>query len=246
MVLLVNRDHPQITIVSLNRPEKRNALNSELLEALTKLVNELKEDPKQRVLIIKGEGNVFCAGLDLTSSNSKTPDLLAETLKTLYTSPLVTIALLQGAAMGGGAGIMSACDFVFADPETKIGYPELRRGLVAAQVLAFLMRQVRQRDLRELVLLSELIDGNRAHEMGLINRVIPKDKLLVEAMKWAEIILKNAPLATAETKKLIDVYYPTTIEEDLYQGLSTLKSILETDEAKEGIKAFFEKRDPVW
>lgn len=246
MVLLVNQEHPHITIVSLNRPEKRNALNSELLESLIQLIDSMKADPKQRVLILKGEGNVFCAGLDLTASSSKTPEILAETLKNLYTAPFVTIALLHGAAIGGGAGIMSACDFVFADAETKIGYPESRLGLVPAQVMAFLMRQLRQRDLRELVLLSELIDANRAQEMGLINRVIPKDKLITEALRWSEIILKNAPLATAETKNLIDVYYPMTIEEDLYKGLATLKQILETDEAKEGIKAFFEKRDPIW
>lgn len=246
MVLLITRDHPQITIASFNRPEKRNALNTELLEALNHLIHELAEDPKQRVLIIKGEGNVFCAGLDLAASSGKTPEILAETLKAIYTCPLVTFALLQGAAMGGGAGIMSACDFVFADPETKIGYPETRRGLVPAQVMAFLMRQLRQRDLRELVLLSELIDGNRAREIGLISRVIPKENLLAEALRWSEVILKNAPRATAETKKLIDTYYHTGIEEDLYQGLTTLKHILETDEAKEGVKAFFEKRDPIW
>lgn len=246
MVLLINQEHPQITIASFNRPEKRNALNIELLESLTDLLNRLKEDPKQRVLILKGEGNVFCAGLDLSAASGKTPETLAETLKTLYTSPLVTIALLQGAAIGGGAGIMSACDFVFADPETKIGYPETRLGLVPAQVMAFLMRQVRQRDLRELVLLSELIDGNRAKEIGLISRVIPKDKLLAEALRWSEVILKNAPKATAEAKHLIDIYYPMPIEEDLYQGLTTLKHILETEEAKEGVRAFFEKRNPNW
>lgn len=246
MVLLINQDHAHITIVSFNRPDKRNALNAELLEALTELLNNLKQDSKHRVLIIKGEGNVFCAGLDLTSSSGKTPEILAETLRTLYTSPFVTIALLQGAAIGGGAGIMSACDFVFADPETKIGYPETRRGLVPAQVMAFLMRQLRQRDLRELVLLAELIDGNRAREIGLINRVIPKEKLLDEALRWAAVILKNAPQATVEAKHLIDVYYPMPIEEDLYQGLTTLKHILDTEEAKEGVKAFFEKRDPIW
>ena len=166
-VVLVEKQTPQITVLTLNRPERRNALTIELMAELTAAIEEAAADPKQRILILRGAGKAFCTGLDLdeaAEAGSRMPprkwsrgrcSRLAETR-------LITIATVHGAAVAGGAGIMSACDFVIAAERTKIGYPEVRRGLVAGLVMTFLRRQLRERDLRELLLASELIDAERA------------------------------------------------------------------------------------
>ena len=181
-VVLVEKQTPQITLVTLNRPERRNALTIELMSELTEAIENAAADPKQRILILRGAGKAFCTGLDLeaaadSSKAHATAEMVARMLLALAETRLITIATVHGAAVAGGAGIMSACDFVIAAERTKIGYPEVRRGLVAGLVMTFLRRQLRERDLRELLLTSELIDAKRAQEIGLVNRVVPPNEL---------------------------------------------------------------------
>src|SRR6201998_334704 len=197
-VLLVEKQTPQITIVILNRPERRNSLTIELLSELIGAVNTAANDPAQRILILRGAGAAFCTGLDLKEAADhtkahETAEMVAKTLITLSQTRLITIAAVHGAAVAGGAGIMSACDFVVAAEKTKIGYPEVRRGLVAGLVMTFLRRQVRERNLRELVLGGELVDAERAREIGLVNRVVAPDQLMIEARKFADSVLQGAP-----------------------------------------------------
>src|SRR6476646_11065395 len=166
-VVLVEEESPQISVVTLNRPERRNALTLELLTELCAAINVASEQPEQRVLIVRGAGAAFCTGLDLKEAADQTKahataGMVANTLIAISQTHLVTIAAVHGAAVAGGAGIMSACDFVVAAQGTKIGYPEVRRGLVAGLVLTFLRRQLRERDIRELLLGGELIDAKRA------------------------------------------------------------------------------------
>src|ERR1700726_5213278 len=177
-VVLIEKQTPQITVLTLNRPERRNALTIELLTELTAEIEAASANEQQRVLILRGAGAAFCTGLDLKEAAdpkkaNATAEMVAKTLITLSQTHLITIAAVHGAAVAGGAGIMSACDFVVAAERTKIGYPEVRRGLVAGLVMTFLRRQVRERDLRELLLTSELIDAGRAREIGLCHRVVP-------------------------------------------------------------------------
>src|SRR5256885_1294749 len=190
-VVLVEKQSPQITVLTLNRPERRNSLTLELLSELIAAVNTAAKDSSQRVLILRGAGAAFCTGLDLKEAADQTKaqataEMVAETLITLAETRLVTIAAVHGAAVAGGAGIMSACDFVVAAEKTKIGYPEVRRGLVAGLVMTFLRRQVRERHLRELVLGGKLIDPARAKEIGLVNRAVPAGKITGEGQKFAE------------------------------------------------------------
>ena len=146
-VVLVEKQTPQITVVTLNRPERRNALTIELMNELIAAIESAAADPAQRILILRGAGKAFCTGLDLQEAAKAEPHVTAETvartLLALAETRLITIATVHGAAVAGGAGIMSACDFVIAAERTKIGYPEVRRGLVAALVMTFLRRQVR-------------------------------------------------------------------------------------------------------
>src|SRR6202011_3300134 len=204
-VVLVEKQTPQITVLTLNRPERRNALTIELMSELAAAIENANADAKQRVLILRGAGKAFCTGLDLQEAVKVEPHLTAETVaRTLFAlaeTRLVTIATVHGAAVAGGAGIMSACDFVIAAERTKIGYPEVRRGLVAGLVMTFLRRQLRERDLRELLLASELIDAERAREIGLVNRVVPSSELEDETKKIAASVLQGAPSAIANSKR---------------------------------------------
>ena len=141
---------------------------------------------------------------------------------------------------------MSACDFVIAAEGTKIGYPEARRGLVAGLVLTFLRRQLRERDLRELLFTSELIDAKRALEIGLVNRVVPPNALENTAQEIAAFVLQGAPKAVANSKRLIEQLWSSSVAKDVALALRHHMEARESDEAKEGIAAFLEKRRPNW
>jgi len=250
-VVLIEKQTPQISVVTLNRPERRNALTIELLNELIAAIKVASDQPQERVLILRGAGVAFCTGLDLKEAADArkahvTGQLVGQALITLSQTRLVTIAAVHGAAVAGGAGLMSACDFVIAADGTKIGYPEVRRGLIAGLVMTFLRRQVGERHMRELVLGSELIDAARAQTIGLVNRVVPADDLMNEAQKFAESVLQGAPGAVAQTKKLVEDLWPTAVKEDIDVALKHHLQARETAEAREGIAAFNEKRKPNW
>ena len=250
-VVLIEKQTPQITVVTLNRPERRNSLTIQLLNELIAAVRVASDQPDERVLILRGAGAAFCTGLDLKEAADQTKahataEMVAKTLVTLAETRLVTIAAVHGAAVAGGAGIMSACDFVVAAEKTKIGYPEVRPGLVAGLVMTFLRRQVGERNLRELVLGGELIDAERAHEIGLVNRVVPRDELMNEAQKFADSVLQGGPNAIAQTKKLVEELWATSVKEDVDRALKHHMQARESAEAREGIAAFNEKRKPNW
>jgi len=141
---------------------------------------------------------------------------------------------------------MSACDFVVAAERTKIGYPEVRRGLVAGLVMTFLRRQAGERNMRELLLGSELIYAERAKEIGLVNRVVAQNDLMPEALKFAASVLQGAPGAVAQTKRLIDELWWRSVKDDVDLALKYHMQARESDEAREGIAAFNEKRKPKW
>ena len=250
-VVLIEKQSPQITVVTLNRPERRNSLTIELLNELVASIKVASDQADERVLILRGAGAAFCTGLDLKEAADRkkahmTAELVAKALTTLAETRLVTIAAVHGAAVAGGAGIMSACDFVVAAEKTKIGYPEVRRGLVAGLVMTFLRRQVGERNMRELVLGGELIGAERAREIGLVNRVVAPDQLMIEAQKFADSVLQGAPNAITQTKRLIEELWSTSVKEDVDLALKHHMRARESAEAREGIAAFNERRKPNW
>jgi len=244
-VVLVEKKTPQITVITLNRPERRNALSIQLLTELIASIKLASDETRERILILRGAGAAFCTGLDLKEAQDQTKahataDLVAHVLGAISEARPVTIAAV------GGAGIMSACDYVVAAERTKIGYPETRRGLVAGLVMTFLRRQLRERDIRELLLGAELIDAKRALEMGLVNRVVPADEVMNEALNFADSVLQGAPNAVAQTKRLIEEFWSTSVKEDLERALKHHMQARASAEAREGIGAFNEKRKPNW
>lgn len=249
--ILVDEKDPRITIVTLNRPERRNALTMEVLTELCAAVDAAASEQQRQILILRGAGQAFCAGLDLqetleTDNAHRSAEMVAKTLCTLAETRLITIAQIHGAAVAGGAGLMSACDFVIAASHTKIGYPEGKRGLVAGLVMTFLRRQLRERDLRELLLTGELIGVERAREMGLINRVVARNDLEKETMQLVTAILQNAPGSLVGTKRLIGELWSSSVRKDVERALRYHLEARESEEAKEGIAAFLEKRSPRW
>ena len=239
------------TTVTLNRPERRNALTIELMTELSAALDAASADPQMRVLILRGAGKVFCAGLDLQETTEmekahRSAEMVAKTLLAISQTRLITVAQIHGAALAGGAGLMSACDFVVAAEGTKIGYPETKRGLVAGLVMTFLRRQLRERDIRELLFTGDLITAERAREIGLVNRVVPPNDLENETQKIVDAVLQNAPVALANTKRLIEELWSSSVKEDVESALRHHMEARESAEAKEGIAAFLEKRSPNW
>jgi methylglutaconyl-CoA hydratase len=250
-VVLIEKQSPQITVITLNRPERRNALTVELLTELCAAIKVASDEPQKRVVILCGAGAAFCTGLDLKEAADQTKahataEMVANTLIAISQTHLVTIAAVHGAAVAGGAGIMSACDFVVAAERTKIGYPEVRRGLVAGLVMTFLRRQAGERNMRELLLGSELIDAERAKEIGLVNRVVAQNDLMTEALKFAGSVLQGAPGAVTQTKRLIEELWWRSVQQDVDLALRYHMEARESAEAREGIAAFNDKRKPNW
>src|SRR5262245_55786061 len=198
------RVQPPAAIVTLNRPERRNAISRELIAAGMAAFQKARDDAAVRAVILTGAGKAFCAGMDLAEL-TETIQSKAEANKVwddaqqltglyqlIYTLPKPTIAAVNGAAVAGGAGFVTVCDLALAVPEAKLGYPEVRRGLVAAMVMPHLLRHVGERCARFLLLTGELIDAAEACRTGLINAVVPSaEKLMDEALAWARSLAEG-------------------------------------------------------
>lgn len=250
-LVMVRREEPGVVVATLNRPEKRNALSVALIEQLRAAIEGASVDAGCRVIVLRGAGPAFCAGLDLAeAAQPDVHDRSAEALRQLYetiaTSPAVTIAAAHGAAMGGGAGLVAACDFAIAAEDLKLAYPEVRRGLVAALVTCLLRRQATDRVVRELVLLGQSVVATRALELGLVNRVVPTGQLDAAAMELARQVALGAPGAIERTKALLDDLSARPIHEDLDRAMKYHLEARHSAEAAEGIAAFREKREPKW
>ena len=211
-------NRPPATVITLNRADKRNALNRALIDGLIDGFQRARDDTATRCVIVTGAGSAFCAGMDLAEL-TETLDVgkeatkvwddvihLAKLYQLIYTLPQPTIAAVNGAAVAGGAGLVTVCDLAVAVPETRFGYPEVRRGLVAALIMPHLLRHVGERTARYLLLTGALVDAAEACRTGLINAVVPADQLLPEALRWADLIGAGGPQSLAATKDLLRSY----------------------------------------
>jgi len=228
MSLLLVEDRGAVRILTLNRPEKRNALNSDLTRALLEALRAADRDEAVGSVVLAGAGQGFCAGADLGEFKDLTPenqDLVnarAELTMQLHLAfpkmvkPVVTA--VQGAAMGGGAGLAIAGDLAVMAEGAKIGYPETRHGIVAAIVMANLSRQVGRKAAFELVALGEAIDARQALALGMVNRVVPDAELMQEALALAEKLAAVGRPAMATTKRLFHEVADLPLERALERG----------------------------
>lgn len=249
--VVMEQYEPGIVGVMLNRAERRNALSIELLDQLHETVKRLEEDRSQRVVILRGHGPLFSAGLDLGDAADpqrveRSAVSVDRTLRLLRETPLVTIATVHGGAFAGGAGMMASCDLVIASDDARIGFPEARRGLLPAVICEPLRHKVREGDLRELFLVGDPIDALRAQQVGLVQRVVSAHRLHHEAIMVARSILEGGPETIRHTKQLLnDLFHPAGAI-DVAALLEIHEQARHTPEAEEGLQAFFEKRRPHW
>jgi methylglutaconyl-CoA hydratase len=260
-LLLIDRQHPQVAVLTLNRPERRNALSIALMQQLVDQIEQLDTGGRTRVVILRGAGSVFCAGLDLAEAQD--PDLVQQsaecverTLHALRFSSLVTIAAVHGGAYAGGAGVAAACDIAVGSTDCRIAFPEARRGLLPALICDVLRTKLREGDLTELFLVGEPIDAGRAYMLGLLQRLVEPDQLLGEALRLAEGILAGGPQTIRDTKHLLHAAYghvqlnqsdvQTTTSSAGSHSIDEHLRARFSEEASEGLRAFLEKRPPKW
>jgi methylglutaconyl-CoA hydratase len=240
--------------ITLNRPDKRNALSRALIAAISDAFHRAADDPAARCVILVGAGPAFCAGMDLDelrgtlgADADKVWDdahKLSALYDFIYSLPKPTIAAVNGAAVAGGAGLVSVCDLALAVPDAKFGYPEVRRGLVAAMVMPHLLRHVGERAARYLLLTGELIDAVEALRMRFINAVVGPEHLIAAADSWAESLAEGGPKALATTKELLlRCSHKALSVEELACGSAEPRL---TDECRHGLTAFFEKKPAPW
>lgn len=250
-LVLVKNVTPEIIVMTLNRPEKRNALNVALMQEFLTHLDVAEKNLQTRILIIRGAGTLFSAGLDLEEARNPTLteslwENVSQVLQRILHSPLVTIALAHGSAIAGGAGLLAACDFTIGTPQMKIGFPEIKRGLLPALISTLLVRQIGWRNLRELFLLGDMITGTRAAEIGLLNQVVPEDELETAGFRLVEQILEGAPLAIRLTKKLLNALHSKDLKEEIALAQKFQMEARNSPEVMEGIRAFQENRKPQW
>jgi methylglutaconyl-CoA hydratase len=241
-------------VLTLNRPGQRNALSRALIADLSDAFHKAAEDATVRCVILTGTGIAFCAGMDLEELRGTMGDAgekvwddaakLSALYDYIYTLPKPTIAAVNGAAVAGGAGLVTVCDLAVSVPDAKFGYPEVRRGLVAAMVLPHLLRHVGERAARWLLLTGELIDAVEALRMRFINSVTTNEHLLDVADSWATALAQGGPKALATTKDLLHRCSPRSVAVEELARASAEPRL--GDECRQGLAAFFEKKPVPW
>jgi enoyl-CoA hydratase len=233
-------------VVTLNRPEARNALDGPTIVGIGTALTEAEADDSVRVVVITGAGDkVFCAGADLRSKAPRPDGPGLEVLQTrCYPKPL--IAALNGSAVGGGLELMMCCDIVVAAEHATFSVPEAKRGLVGAGCSTRLAGRVPIAIAMEMVLTGEPFDVRRAHELGLVNEVVPAADLMDRALAMADRIATGAPLALAWSKQRVYEESGQHTPEEWAAIRGSAAPIFASEDAKEGRAAFAEKRTPVW
>jgi len=251
----VLRQGPVVRLI-LNRPEVHNAFNGRMVEELAAAVGRLAGDKSVRVVILTGEGKSFCAGADLNwmkevirysyEQNLKESVAIAEFLYRLYTLPMPTIARVNGAAIGGGTGFLSACDIVIASEEAKFGLSEVKIGLVPAAISPYVLRRIGESRAREYFLTGERFEARRAEEIGLVNKAVPAAELDKAVEGTVKLLLSSGPEALAKCKELIQRTPQLGFEEVKDYTARMIAGLRVSAEGQEGMASFLEKRKPRW
>lgn len=244
-----------IATVTLNRPDKRNAISFELIDDLLHALSEV-EKSDAIVLILTGAGKAFCSGMDLENlkallgrtpeQNLKDSETMVRLFRSLYEFPKITIAAVNGPAIAGGTGLALLCDFTLAVPEAKFGYTEVRIGFVPAIVSTFLLRQTGEKYARDLLLTGRIFDAQEAGRLGLVNEVVPADNLLTRARELAGQLMQNSPSSLRATKKLLSEHSRAELDAQIESAVRENAAVRTTADFREGITSFLEKRKPAW
>jgi methylglutaconyl-CoA hydratase len=241
--------------ITLNRPERRNAITPEMQVELIAAMEEAAAGDC-RVVVFGGAGEAFCAGLDLSalqrmndkSAAEHTADAtrVARLFRTLYELPKPTIALVQGPAIAGGTGLATMCDFTLAAPGAKFGYTEVRIGFVPAVVSAFLVLQIGEKQARDLLLTARLFSAEEGLRLGLVNEVVEAERLEARMLELSAVLKANSPEALSATKRLLRAQNKVWLDGAIADALAANAEARGTHDFREGVAAFLEKRKPQW
>jgi methylglutaconyl-CoA hydratase len=241
--------------ITFSRPEKRNAISYRLIDEFLQALGEV-EKSDSRVLTVTGAGKAFCAGMDLDElkaltgrtpeQNRQDSETMALLFRSIYEFPKPTIAAVNGAAIAGGCGIATLCDFTIASREAKFGYTEVKIGFLPAIVSTFLVQQVGEKVARDLLLTGRIIDADEAHRIGLVTEVVEPEQLADRTRELASQLLENSPTSLFATKQLLAGFVFDELNDRVRIATDANARIRQTADFKEGISSFLEKRKPKW
>src|SRR5437016_8743272 len=244
-----------IATLTLNRPEKRNAISFQLIDELMNALAEVAQS-NAGVMILTGAGKAFCSGMDLedlrgligrsNEQNKKESETMAKMFRTIYEFPKPTIAAVNGAALAGGTGLATLCDFTLAVPDAKFGYTEVKIGFIPAIVSVFLTRQIGEKRCRDLFLTGRILEAAEAKEFGLVSDVVPADRLMPRVHELAELLIAASPSSLTRSKHLLVSSAAPGVDHDLERAILENARIRCTPDFREGLASFLEKRKPVW
>lgn len=242
--------------ITLNRPDVHNAFTAVMIGELREAVRAAAADAETRVVVLTGAGRSFCAGADLNwmreivaatyEQNYAESLAIAEFHEELYTLPKPTVARVNGTAIGGGTGFLSACDIVVASSEAKFGLSEVKLGLVPAAISPYVVRRIGESQARRYFLTGERIDARRAGEIGLVNIVVPPEDLDLRTNELVASLLSSGPEALAKAKELLHRLPGMPFQEAKAYTAEMIAALRVSAEGQEGMAAFLERRKPKW
>jgi methylglutaconyl-CoA hydratase len=247
----------RVGYITLNRPDKRNALSHELIEELKSTFIKAEQDVDVKIVVLNANGESFCAGADLAylqqlqnfsyDENLADSNHLKELFQKIYSLKKVVIAQVQGHALAGGCGLANVCDFTFAVPEAKFGYTEVKIGFIPALVAVFLVRKIGEQKARQLLLTGEIIKAEEALARGIVTKVVSKEELNATVFDFAQNLIKSNSSQSMElTKQLILEAQGLRLEDALNLAATMNAKARATDDCKKGIAAFLNKQELRW
>lgn len=247
----------RVAYITLNRPEKRNSLSPELVSELTTAFVEAAGRDDVKVVVLKGAGEVFSAGVDLAylqqlqqntfEENVEDSSRLKDLFQTIYSFPKVVIAQVEGHAIAGGCGLAAVCDIVFSVPDARFGYTEVKIGFIPALVSCYLVRKLGEGRTKELLLSGELISATTAESYGLINFVVPREAIAEKVRQYAHnLCTGTSAQSISQTKALLQLVQDSSLEEGLQAAVTANAEARATDDCKKGIASFLNKERLSW
>jgi methylglutaconyl-CoA hydratase len=244
-----------VATITLNRPDKRNSISYELIDDVMAALKQAAASRSQ-IVILTGAGTAFCAGMDLENLKQllgRTPEqnlqdstTMAGLFRALYDFPKPTIAAVNGAAIAGGTGLATLCDFTLAVPEAKFGYTEVKIGFVPGIVSSYLIANIGEKRARDLLLTGRIFGAEEAHRLGLVNEIVAANQLMARAQQLAAQLMESSPTSLRTTKALLSSYTKEQLDRQLASAVRENAAIRQTPDFKEGISSFLEKRKPKW
>ena len=245
----------EIANITLNRPDKRNAMSATMIAELQTALDEI-EKSHVRVVILTGAGKAFCAGMDLEmlaaiaqqspAENQEDSRRMAKMFRRIWSFQRPLIAAVNGAELAVGCGVATLCDFTLAVPEAKFGYTEVKIGFLPALVSVFLTRQIGEKKARDLLLTGRILGAAEAKEFGLVNEIVSPESLLARSKELADVLIAASPGSLSRAKRLMTSSAAASVDHDLERAILENARIRCTPDFKEGLASFLEKRKPVW